>query len=396
MSYQLINVNGPIVLSWPLPYTGGLTVATFNNLNVVLGNPNVGVALPPANNVDLGSSIIFNNVGLISCPMLDYGGIPLTGLPNGLLAAGAVITVYLTDNSDARGSWQVISASGIGGITSLKTQNLDDSIVIIDANSAMNPTTNPPGGTLTFSCVPSISNLTAIGKGGANGIVAAVVVGGIASYSTTAILGTPNIVVTNNNGTGGNPTITLATSLTNMQEINIGTTTLIGSNISDTTALSLSAPTVTLNGVAISNTQNITGINSITAINVTATTLTLNGGTSLPGAASAWVRFTDNGGRFPGNITIIDSYNIAPQNSLLPGVIGAQGSYAITYAAALDNANYAISVSLIRGTETIAPLLAYPTSPINTRNMQLMTIDTLGNLLPVTDGVSVIIYATSS
>ena len=106
MSYSKIILNSDIKLSWPYPRTEGEIASDINN--VISENDAYTITLPPANTVETGTSLLFNNVGSYDFTLLDNAGIPI----GTVLIPGEVRLVYLTENVTAAGVWNVIPFGG--------------------------------------------------------------------------------------------------------------------------------------------------------------------------------------------------------------------------------------------------------------------------------------------
>ncbi len=104
-----------------------------------------------------------------------------------------------------------------------------------------------------------------------------------------------------------------------------------------------------------------------------------------PATAKAYCFFYDNNAP-TNNIQTESSFNIA-------SVSGAQGSYVITFATPFPDGNYLVLPTLARGTEVIAPFQVFFRSR-STTEVIIFTVDTLGNLLPALDGISVVVFGS--
>ncbi len=438
MSYQSIILVQDTTLSWPYPAIPGLiTIADINDVKAT--DEGLTLKLPAANNVGIGTTILFNNVGTKAFILADNEGNNL--LPNSeVFKSGQVLSIYLTNNTTIAGVWKVIPFGG--GTTAITSIGFTSTEILIDPSVI-----TAPGGTVNLRLSTGLQNLIDINASG----IPVLLEQAPLTWGTFEILPGPggNILVTNGSAINGNvsanPTIdlsstisglnSLATTTLNTTEIvlespNLSGTALIGTannnslniitngtgvlglngvfidtgaNINFAQSLAIPAsgnittPTIngvedgslTLNGVNIDSSQVITDVSAIIADTITAKNLTVSGTFNNSGIASAWVVFSDNNA-LSNNITIANYFNVA-------SVTGGHGSYTITFINQIGASplySYAVNVTLFRGTEVIAPLLAYPTSPINSSQVNITTIDTIGNLLPVVDGVSVVIYGS--
>lgn len=106
MSYSKIILNSDIKLSWPYPRTEGEIASDINDVSS--SNDAHTITLPPANTVETGTSLLFNNVGQKDFTLLYNDGTPLTNV----IIPGEVIQIYLTENLTSAGVWQVIPFGG--------------------------------------------------------------------------------------------------------------------------------------------------------------------------------------------------------------------------------------------------------------------------------------------
>jgi len=383
MSYQLIDVNGPISLSWVLPFSGGLTIADFNNLIVKPNSKNPGLALPIANEGATGSNAIFNNIGTLPCLLQTYGGgNPTGGQSDYYIQPGAIISVYLTKNDDANGTWCIIPfGGGASGIMSLTTQGLDGSVVVANDAGTINPTIVAPGGTVNFAANKSISNLLSL-KDTDDGLISVFKDSkGVLSYNTVAIQEGENINVANAKGGANSPTINLNTELTNLTSISLGTTKINNATITAPNGMNIStgaaAQVLTLNKMTIDVNGNVTIPGSISA----------TGSSFIEGHAQAFAYFLDNGTGCDSSITIQDQVNIK-------SITGSKGNYVITFTNPFKSATYVpiLSLSMQPGGGFGAPYLIYTTIKL-TGSINISCIDLQGNLCAPKSGVSIAIFS---
>lgn len=381
MSYQLIDVNGPIVLSWSLPFEGDLIIADFNNLIVDAESQNAGLSLPIASQGSTGSSAIFNNIGTQPCLLQTFGGNNPTGAQEDYyILPGAIISVYLTQNEDANGIWSIIPfGSGASGIVSITTQAADNSMVITNSAEAPNPTITPPGGTINFATNPSIANLLSL-KNTSGGLIAVSKnEAGDLIYNTNAIQAGDNINVSNAKGGSSYPTINLNTDLTSLSSLSIGATKINSSSIiaSDGMNISAGSQALVLNGMTIDANSNVTIPGSISAV-----------GTSfIKGQAQAFAYFVDTGSGCASSIITQEQVNIQ-------SIVGSKGRYVITFAEAFQSTTYApiVSLSMQSGGGFGAPYLVYTDIKL-TDSVSIICLDLQGNLCAPKSGVSVAIFS---
>lgn len=365
MSYSKIILDRDIVLSWSYPRTEGQIVSDFNDIEPI--QDGYTITLPPANVVETGTTFLFNNVGTDDFILLDNAGIPL---PISSIAGGEIRQLYLTDSSTAAGLWQVIPfGGGSSGLVSFSTESLNQSL------SVKPGTIIPPNNlNIQFAISDSLNNLNNLTTQVQNGFL---VINGNTplSFVTRKIGGGTNINVQSGDGETNDVIINLADSLTGLSSINVGN-------------LLISVNTIT----TASGDQDI---NLATVddgvINLNAVTIDVNGNITIPAVinnpstAKAYCFFYDNNAT-SNNIQIESSFNIA-------SVRGKNGSYVITFTTPFPDGNYAVLTALSRGTEVIAPFQVFFRSKTATEVI-IFTVDTLGNLLPPLDGVSVVVFGS--
>ena len=208
MSYQFINLDSNIALSWPYPFTSGTVVADINSVKATL-QPNEGlwgIALPPANTVSTGTSIVINNVGTNSFEIVTWGGLSLIAT----IIPGASVQIFLTDSATTDGKWAVINWGNINGspiqpmaIAAITAESLDNSIIIEHG------VVTPPDGKINFSLPISISNLENIIRPG----IVVTLTEAPATYTTRSLVAGTNIAIDNSDGVANNPIISLRDTL---------------------------------------------------------------------------------------------------------------------------------------------------------------------------------------
>jgi len=363
MSYSKIILNNDIKLSWPYPRTEGIVVSNINDVSS--GNDAYTVTLPPANTVETGTSLLFNNVGQKDFTVLYNDGTPLTNV----MIPGEVIQIYLTENLTNKGVWRVVPfGGGSSGIVSFSTESGNNSLQIT------NSTVIPPTGNIIFKIADSLNNLNNLTTQVQNGFL--VITGNTPlSFVTRKIAGGSNINVQSSDGETGDAIINLADSLVGLSGINVGNllisvnTITTASGDQDINLATVDTGVINLNSTQIDNVGN----------------MSVPGKIINPATAKAYCFFYDNNAA-SNNIQIESSFNIA-------SVSGAQGSYVITFATPFPDGNYAVLPALARGTEVIAPFQVFFRSRSATEVIIFAT-DTLGNLLPVLDGVSVVVFGS--
>ena len=363
MSYSKIILNSDIKLSWPYPRTEGEIASDINNVSS--SNDAYTITLPPANTVETGTSLLFNNVGQKDFTLLYNDGTPLTNV----IIPGEVIQIYLTENLTSTGVWQVIPfGGGSSGIVSFSTESQNNSLQIT------NSTVTPPTGNIIFKIADSLNNLNNLATQVQNGFL--VITGNTPlSFVTRKIGGGSNINVQSGDGETNDVIINLADSLVGLSSINVGNllisvnTITTASGDQDINLATVDDGVINLNSTQIDNVGN----------------MSVPGKIINPATAKAYCFFYDNNAP-SNNIQIESSFNIA-------SVSGANGSYVITFATPFPDGNYAVLTALSRGTEVIAPFQVFFRSRSATEVIIFAT-GTLGNLLPVLDGVSVVVFGS--
>ena len=363
MSYSKITLNSDIKLSWSYPRTEGEIVSDIND--VISEDDAYTITLPPANTTETGTSLLFNNIGSYDFTILSNDGEPI----GTVMIPGEVRQIYITENLTAGGVWGVIPfGGGTSGIITFSAETLNNSLNIT------NSTITPPSGNIKFAVSDSLNNLNNLTTQVQNGFL--VITGNTPlSYVTRKIGGGTNINVQSGEGETNDVIISLADSLVGLSSINVGNL-LISVNTITTASGDQDINLATVDDGVIN--LNSTQIDSIG-------NMTIPGKIINPATAKAYAFFYDNNAP-SNNIQIESSFNIA-------SVSGAQGSYVITFATPFPDSNYAVLTALSRGGEVIAPFQVFFRSR-SASEVIIFTTDTLGNLLPVLDGVSVVIFSS--
>jgi hypothetical protein len=363
MSYSKITLNSDIKLSWPYPRTEGEIASDIND--VISSNDIYTITLPPSNTTETGASLLFNNIGSYDFTVLSNNGEPI----GTVMIPGEVRLIYLTENLTAAGVWNVIPfGGGTSGIITFSAETLNNSLNIT------NSTITPPSGNIKFTISDSLNNLNNLTTQVQNGFL--VITGNTPlSYVSRKIGGGSNINVQSGDGETNDVIINLADSLVGLSSINVGNllisvnTITTASGDQDINIATIDKGVINLNGTQIDSIGN----------------MTIPGKIINPATAKAYAFFYDNNAP-SNNIQIESSFNIA-------SVSGAQGSYVITFATPFPDSNYVVLPALARGTEVIAPFQVFFRSR-STTEVIIFTVDTLGNLLPALDGVSVVVFGS--
>jgi len=363
MSYSKIILDSDIKLSWPYPRTEGDIVSDINDVSS--SNDAYTITLPPANTVETGTSLLFNNIGSYDFTILNNAGSPI----GTIIVPGEIRQIYLIDSASSAGVWRVIPfGGGTSGIITFSAESENNALNIT------NSTITPPSGNMKFAVSESLNNLNNLTTQVQNGFL--VITGNTPlSFLTRKIGGSTNINVQSGDGKTNDVIINLADSLVGLSSINVGNllisvnTITTASGNQDINLATVDDGVINLNSTQIDNVGN----------------MSVPGKIINPATAKAYCFFYDNNAA-SNNIQIESSFNIA-------SVSGAQGSYVITFATPFPDGNYAVLTALSRGTEVIAPFQVFFRSRSATEVI-VFTTDTLGNLLPVLDGVSVVVFGS--
>ena len=141
VSYLSIDLDTvDVVLTWPLDNNGAVDIAAnIIDVNCTVGGFNI--FLPAANLASTGQTILFNNTGTASFTVVDTSGNTIVSLTSGQLWQ-----VYITDNTTANGSWQVlqygvgVSSATAGALAGLGIKaiasTLNQSQEVVELNSS--------------------------------------------------------------------------------------------------------------------------------------------------------------------------------------------------------------------------------------------------------------------
>jgi hypothetical protein len=189
-TYYIIATNGTTTFTLSASL-GGAAVATTagSTSGMTFALDAFSLAMPPANQTSVGIDALFRNVGSYSFTVTDYdGGTIVT------IAPGEAKYIYLTENNDTAGTWELI-AFGVG------TSNVDASTLAGYGLKAIANTLNAAHSVTTFG-----SNYTALATDRAASYVWT---GGSGTLALTSAitLGNDWFMLVRNGGTG---TLTIA------------------------------------------------------------------------------------------------------------------------------------------------------------------------------------------
>lgn len=101
VSYASVNLTDAItVFNWPVEASTGVNLIA-SIMDVTQTGASKQLWLPPANEVSVGQTILFNNPGAYSYTVHDSTGTQILSS-----AAGTTYQIYLTDNTTAAGTWR--------------------------------------------------------------------------------------------------------------------------------------------------------------------------------------------------------------------------------------------------------------------------------------------------
>lgn len=333
-SYQAINLTADITLSWPFSFTGGPTIGDINGVNAT--GSGFKIILPDATLTQPGQNVRFDNISpsLNSFDIVAHDGIT----PIVTVGAGACYFLYLSNVLTPNGNWVATPLNGIATPISSVIAKSSDSTINITGG-----TLTPPGGTIDFKLPPSISNI--VSGVNASGFLVAIKPtnpNDPLTFVTRDLIGGGNIVVNPVDGVTTDPIIELNPSgLFGVSSAVIGNLQLSGeiiTNIVTNGGIQLSSAgtgKVSINGVQIDTSGNITGVNNLTLNG----SLTIGGTFISPTTPKVIFTFTDS---LLGGITKLSCYNVA-------SITGSGGEYTITFSSAVSPNDYGITFGLGAG-----------------------------------------------
>ena len=110
ISYSALTLTADVTLSWPEETSTSVNLAT-RIMNISAAAAGRSIYLPDASKTATGQTILFNNVGAQTITVRNDGGTQVV-----TIAAGTLWQVYLTNNSNANGTWSILQ---YGATTSL-------------------------------------------------------------------------------------------------------------------------------------------------------------------------------------------------------------------------------------------------------------------------------------
>ena len=144
VSYRYIELTADLQLEWPI---NGTTAdgAAARIMDVLPDQAGWDLIMPPANQTSVGTDAMIYNVGNFSFTVTDFDGGTIVAI-----APGEAQYIYVTDNADEAGTWNVFQF-GAG------TSSADAAVLAGYGLKALSTTLNQSHSTVTFS-----SNYTAV------------------------------------------------------------------------------------------------------------------------------------------------------------------------------------------------------------------------------------------
>jgi len=367
---QEINLTANIQLDYPYSAnTNNVTVTDVIDVSATALNLNI--FLPDATLTSNGFSITFNNVGSNTFNIVLNDR--LTTLTT--IAQGAVVAIYLYDNSTINGSWRIIPfGGGTNAISALTLTSSDNSIIVT------NGVITPPGGTIGVelpTIISSIQSLTNYVPG-----IVVVNLNNPLSWGVVALNSGSNITINNPDGSTGDPVIDLNDTIT-LTQITAGNIVINNDLITNTDSggvLSITSngtnSVLNLNSVLVDGEGNISSVNN----------LTIDGIFKSPNTAKAWCRFSNTSG----SLATLASYGISgiTYNS-------TNYQYTINFTTPMGNVNYGVFITCANNNSTppLQTRLGYDVIR-QTTSVTIVLTDSSGEILPdIPEGVSVMIFS---
>lgn len=347
----LIIAESPLQLAWSFPPSPFATALDINRLEAL--DVGCAIVLPNATLNPTAQSIRFYNVGDNAVEIQLFGGIPLLDLE-----PGEYYQFSLVNNSTPAGEW--ISVPYVAGAV-----NISNFTIKSDTNNSITVLNGNVTGTGQVVTIQQPSALQAlVTPVGTNLDLKGVLCydpnnGTPVFYSRPLNAGNSNIVITDADGTTGNPTISLNTTLTNLSSISFGNTAYTAQGITSSgTDIIIStggaAGVVNLNGTTADSDGNL---------NVTGA-LAVQGGFASPQVPIAWARITDTTTGATNVLTTQDSFNAIITQS----VPGKGGTYILSMPAPPANTYYGVQCSCGTESITVPPLfgqIIYSSATVN-------------------------------
>lgn len=260
--YKAITLSSNITLSFNTDF-GPNPFVVASIMDITPTNNGFSLIMPDARNVSVGFSFSIDNRTAFTFNLVANDGVTVIDEIGG----PSFSTFYLSDNSTANGTWQLVPyGTGSGSVTSVAVSTSGTNGNIVTTGSPITL-----AGTIALTLGEDLAGLT--GLGGSTGI--AVRTSGAGAWSTTTLTGTVNqIAIANANGVGGSPTFGLTPAITAINSISLAggnldfgvTPNTIAANNANggitlatlgTGAIALNSDFVNVNGILLLNDQPI-------------------------------------------------------------------------------------------------------------------------------------------
>lgn len=100
VSYRAVTLSANVTLAWPTELATDTNVVA-EIMDVTPSAASLAITMPPANQVSVGQTTLFFNVGADTFTIKDNGGNTIT-----TVASGLSYQIYLIDNSTVNGTWR--------------------------------------------------------------------------------------------------------------------------------------------------------------------------------------------------------------------------------------------------------------------------------------------------
>lgn len=367
-SYQKIELTQNINLYLPFfTPTGELTITDI--MDVEPDQDGWQITLPNATETQPGANFIINNIGVNSFSLMLNDGV--SELIN--IAGGEVKFVNLTNNSNANGIWSVTPfGGGQAAVAALNATSSNGTINIVNGKIV------PPGGDIDFTLGEFLTNFQSQSISDGFPVISDIQ---DFSFSVRTLNAGSNIIIDNQDGKAGNPTISLNNSIENLSSVQVGSLTLSGLTISTNENSNIFIQTTgtgntVINGVTIDSNNNVSEIND----------LSINGNFSSPFIPSAWCVFTDTTTGSDNTIVNENSANVA-------SITGSNGNYVIEFTNPMSSINYAVVITTGSNGSALPPPIYHAFFTVrNLNSVTIAVLDASGEFVQsMPDGVSVIV-----
>ena len=197
ISYAAYPFAEDLILVWPSAFSNNPKV-TAAIMDLTAEEEGLSVILPDARHVSVGENILLNNRGEADFAVVSRNeeGELAPVIP--VLKSGQSFYIYLTDNSQPQGTWNVIPfGAGSVVVTSVGAESNDDQALVIDGNPS-NPIRG--AGIFTFKLSEALRRLSAFTVKGLATLTSK-------GWEGRSLQAGQNIAVKNGDGEKGDPVI---------------------------------------------------------------------------------------------------------------------------------------------------------------------------------------------